>query len=113
MTDETCAEVKRSRHCKLMAAMNECVHTLPLGECHHLYTLRCGSMLDDLDWGENNSKTRLIASAVLSARYVTLRANVAQRTHRGEALCSATVTISRLWHRFQEAENQARSSICV
>lgn len=53
----------------------------------------------DLDEGKITPKQgSLIASAVLSAHYV----NVAQRPHQGDALCSATVTISRLWHRFRE-----------
>lgn len=98
-----------------MPGMKKCACTLPPGgQCHHLYTLRCRSVLH-LDWGEKKITPKqgsLIASAVLSACYVTLQANVAQRTHTGgEALCWATATISCQRCRFRETENRGRSEI--
>lgn len=65
-----------------------------------------------LGGGERTLKQgSLIASAVLSACYVTLRANAAHREHThtgGEAPCWATATISCLWRRFREAGNRGK-----
>lgn len=64
----------------------------------------------------NNYKTRLADRSLrLISVLCNLRANAVQRIHRGEVLCSATVTISRQWHGFRETErpNQGRSSIRV